>query len=51
MTMPDDPLKGVSGVAVAIHELFTGFQRSGFTDAQALYLAGKFVEGLAAKDT
>lgn len=51
MTGPSDPIAGMGPVAIALHELFTSLQGAGFTESQALYLTGKFVEGQAQKLT
>jgi hypothetical protein len=46
--MPKDPIVGLSEAAVQMHELFVSFSAPGrFTEQQALYLVGKYMEGLA----
>lgn len=47
--MPDYPLTPLAQIAAALHELFTSLTTAGFTEAQALYLVGKHVEGTAEK--
>jgi hypothetical protein len=47
--MPDDPIKGAAEAAVMFHEMYVNFTRAGFTENQALYLVGKFAEGLAGR--
>lgn len=44
---PQDPVQGIGQVAVILHEFFTSLVRAEFSEAQALYLAGKYVEGIA----
>jgi hypothetical protein len=50
MAGPEDPITGVGPVAIALHELFTSLQRAGFSEGHALYLTGKWVEGIARKE-
>lgn len=38
---------GLGDLAVALHELYASLCQAGFTEAQALYLVGKHVEGNA----
>lgn len=51
MTGPEDPITGAGAIAIALHEMFTSLQLAGFSEAQALYLTGKWVEGVAGKAT
>lgn len=44
---PQDPIQGMAAGAIALHEMYVSFCKAGFTEFQALYLAGKYVEGMA----
>ena len=47
MSESQDPVSGIGLTAVMLHEFFTSLVRAEFTEAQALYLTGRYVEGLA----
>jgi hypothetical protein len=44
--MPQDPVGGLLGTANVLHELYTTMMAAGFTDVQAMYIVGKYVEAV-----
>ena len=44
--LPADPRGSLSQVGAALYELFTSLQAAGFTEAQAMYVTGKYAEAM-----
>jgi hypothetical protein len=41
--VPDDPISPLAEGAAQLHELFLCYVKTGFTEAQALYLIGQII--------
>jgi len=51
MREPDDPITQLAAAAAHLHELYSALAHAGFTEQQALYLAGQLVISAAARET
>ncbi|HVT97912.1 MAG TPA: hypothetical protein VHE33_10410 [Acidobacteriaceae bacterium] len=49
MSGPQDPLNGVGQLAVITHELFLSLETAGFTETQALFLTGQWLQAAVAR--
>ena len=45
---PPDPISATVANAIVLYDTFTGLQTAGFNEAQALYLVGMYLQGVAA---
>ncbi len=43
---PPNPVGAVSQITAVLFELFTSCQASGFTEAQAMYITGKYAQAM-----
>jgi hypothetical protein len=42
-TPPPDPITALTEAAASLHEMFLAYVKAGFTEQQALYLAGQIL--------